>query len=145
MLFSNKSCTVGNIVYFPHQWCHICKENAFVGWVCGYFICQKSCSSIGSCFELQITQMLTFRCLISGWLTLFIDESSFCLQLLDGRVKVLRCCGEHYADGCTSRVTAFGGGCVMVWGNISLTGKTRLSTLQMISMQRDVKMRFCNQ
>uniref|UniRef100_A0A3Q3KSR0 Tc1-like transposase DDE domain-containing protein n=1 Tax=Labrus bergylta TaxID=56723 RepID=A0A3Q3KSR0_9LABR len=34
--------------------------------------------------------------------------------------------GEHYAYCSTDRVTAFGGGSVMVWGGISLTGKTRL-------------------
>lgn len=40
--------------------------------------------------------------------------------------KVWRRRGERYADCCTDRVTSFGGGSVMVWGGISLTGKTRL-------------------
>ena len=57
---------------------------------------------------------------------MFSDESRFCLQQLDHRVKVWRRRGERYADCCTDRVTSFGGGSVMVWGSISLTGKTRL-------------------
>uniref|UniRef100_A0A8C4DEX4 Tc1-like transposase DDE domain-containing protein n=1 Tax=Dicentrarchus labrax TaxID=13489 RepID=A0A8C4DEX4_DICLA len=54
------------------------------------------------------------------------DEQQFCLRQLDRRVKVWRRCGERYADCCTNRITSFGGGSVMVWGGISLTGKTRL-------------------
>jgi len=57
---------------------------------------------------------------------MFSDESRLCLQKLDGRVKVWRRHEEHNADCCTNRVTAFGGGSVMVWGAISITGKTRL-------------------
>lgn len=57
---------------------------------------------------------------------MFSDESRFCLRQLDHRVKVWRRRGERYADCCTDRVTSFGGGSVMVWGGISLTGKTRL-------------------
>ncbi|KAL7828173.1 hypothetical protein AOLI_G00313250 [Acnodon oligacanthus] len=57
---------------------------------------------------------------------LFSDESRFCLRKLDRRVKVWRRRGDRYADCCTDRVTSFGGGSVMVWGGISLTGKTRL-------------------
>merc|ERR1711951_246843 len=53
---------------------------------------------------------------------MFSDESRFCHH----RVKVWRGGREHYADCCTNRVTSFGGGSVMVWGSISLTGKTRL-------------------
>uniref|UniRef100_A0A8P4K6T7 Uncharacterized protein n=1 Tax=Dicentrarchus labrax TaxID=13489 RepID=A0A8P4K6T7_DICLA len=50
----------------------------------------------------------------------------FCLRQLDREVKVWRRCGERHADCCTDRITSFGGGSVMVWGGISLTGKTRL-------------------
>ena len=57
---------------------------------------------------------------------MFSDESRFCLRSLDGRVKVWRRRGERFADCCINRVTAFGGGSVMVWGGISMTGKTRL-------------------
>uniref|UniRef100_A0A8P4G4U6 Tc1-like transposase DDE domain-containing protein n=1 Tax=Dicentrarchus labrax TaxID=13489 RepID=A0A8P4G4U6_DICLA len=41
-------------------------------------------------------------------------------------VKVWRRRGERYADCCTDRITSLGGGSVMVWGGISLTGKTGL-------------------
>ena len=54
------------------------------------------------------------------------SESRFCLWQLDRRVKVWRRRGEPYADCCTNRITSFGGGSVMVWGGISLTGNTRL-------------------
>lgn len=57
---------------------------------------------------------------------MFSDESRFCLRKLDGRVKVWRRPGERYADCCIDRVTAFGGGSIMVWGGISIIGKTRL-------------------
>uniref|UniRef100_A0A8P4G922 Uncharacterized protein n=1 Tax=Dicentrarchus labrax TaxID=13489 RepID=A0A8P4G922_DICLA len=57
---------------------------------------------------------------------MFSDDSRFCLRQLDRRVKVWRRRGECYADCCTDRITSFGGGSVMVWGGISLTGKTRL-------------------
>lgn len=56
---------------------------------------------------------------------MFSDECRFCQQQLDRRVKVWRRRGERFADCCTDRVTSFGGGSVMVWGGISLTGKTR--------------------
>ncbi len=51
---------------------------------------------------------------------MFSDESKFCLQKLDGRVKVWQRPGERHADCCIDHVTAFGG------GRISITGKTRL-------------------
>uniref|UniRef100_A0A3Q4ALE6 Tc1-like transposase DDE domain-containing protein n=1 Tax=Mola mola TaxID=94237 RepID=A0A3Q4ALE6_MOLML len=57
---------------------------------------------------------------------MFSDESRFCLQQLDRKVKVWRRPGERYADCCTDKVRAFGGGSVMVRDGISLTGKTRL-------------------
>ena len=37
--------------------------------------------------------------------------------------EVWRRRGGRFADCCTGRVTSFGGGSVMVWGSISLTGK----------------------
>lgn len=57
---------------------------------------------------------------------MFSDESRFALRKNDGRVKVWRRRGERFADCCIDRVTAFGGGGVMVWGGISMTGKTQL-------------------
>uniref|UniRef100_A0A8C5FEW1 Tc1-like transposase DDE domain-containing protein n=1 Tax=Gadus morhua TaxID=8049 RepID=A0A8C5FEW1_GADMO len=57
---------------------------------------------------------------------MFSDESRFCLRQLELKVKVWRRCGERYADCCPDRTTYIGGGSVMVWGGVSLTGKTRL-------------------
>ncbi|CAH1256352.1 BCAN [Branchiostoma lanceolatum] len=57
---------------------------------------------------------------------MFSDESRFNLRQLDGRVKVWRRRGERFANCCTDKVTAFGGGSVMVWGGITSRGKTRL-------------------
>ena len=74
------------------------------------------------------------------------DESRFCLRHLDRRVEVWRRRGEPCADCYTDRVASFGGGSVMVGDGISLSGKGRgLSSLEAISIQRDIKMRFCNQ
>lgn len=61
---------------------------------------------------------------------MFSDESRFCLRRCDGRIKVWRRRGERYADCCTDRVTAFGGGSVMVWGGISVRGKTDLVIIE---------------
>ncbi|KAJ8381891.1 hypothetical protein SKAU_G00026690 [Synaphobranchus kaupii] len=61
---------------------------------------------------------------------MFSDESRFCLRKLDGRIKVWRRRGERYADCCTDRVTPSNGGSVMVWGGISLTGKTELVVIE---------------
>ncbi|KAL6479536.1 hypothetical protein MHYP_G00129690 [Metynnis hypsauchen] len=58
---------------------------------------------------------------------MFNNKSRFCLRQLDRRVKVWRRCRERYANCCTDRVISFGGGSVMVWGGISLTGKTRVT------------------
>ncbi len=57
---------------------------------------------------------------------MFSDESRFCLRKLDGRVRVWRRRGERFADCCIDKVTAYGGGSVMIWAGISMTGKTRL-------------------
>ena len=54
---------------------------------------------------------------------MFSDESRFCLRQFDHRVKVWRRRGKGYADCCTDRNTYFGGGSVIVWSGISLTGK----------------------
>ncbi len=59
-------------------------------------------------------------------MVMFSDESRFCIRKVDGRTRVWRRSGERYANCCIDRVIAFGGGSVMVWGGISLAGKTRL-------------------
>ena len=57
---------------------------------------------------------------------MFSDESRFCLRKIDGRMRVWRRRGERFDDRCIERVTPFGGGGVMVWGGISIAGKTEL-------------------
>ncbi|KAK7097174.1 hypothetical protein V1264_004189 [Littorina saxatilis] len=55
---------------------------------------------------------------------LFTDESRFCLEPADGRIRVCRRRGEHFAEGAVLERQRFGGGSVMVRGGIS----TRLRT-----------------
>ncbi|KAK7116864.1 hypothetical protein V1264_002470 [Littorina saxatilis] len=55
---------------------------------------------------------------------LFTDESRFCLEPADGRIRVWRRRGERFAEGAVLERQRFGGGSVMVWGGIS----TRLRT-----------------
>ena len=64
---------------------------------------------------------------INQWRTvMFSDESRFCLRKNDGRVRVWRRQGERFTECCIDRVTAYGGGSVMVWAGISIAGKTQL-------------------
>ncbi|KAK7116312.1 hypothetical protein V1264_002016 [Littorina saxatilis] len=55
---------------------------------------------------------------------LFTDESRYCLEPADGRIRVWRRRGERFAEGAVLERQRFGGGSVMVWGGIS----TRLRT-----------------
>ncbi|KAK7091420.1 hypothetical protein V1264_009103 [Littorina saxatilis] len=55
---------------------------------------------------------------------LFTDESRFCLEPADGRIRVWRRREERFAEGAVLEQQRFGGGSVMVWGGIS----TRLRT-----------------
>ncbi|KAK7115629.1 hypothetical protein V1264_001463 [Littorina saxatilis] len=55
---------------------------------------------------------------------LFTDESRFCLEPADGRIRVWRRRGERFAEGAVLERQRFGGGSVMVLGWIS----TRLRT-----------------
>ena len=57
---------------------------------------------------------------------LFSDESRFCLQENDGRVRVWRRRGERYAHACVVPKKAHFGGGIMVWGGITAHGKTDL-------------------
>ena len=54
----------------------------------------------------------------------FTDESWFCLNISDGRVRVWRRRGESYADCCVRQAPRWGGGRVMVWGSISWNDRT---------------------
>ena len=61
---------------------------------------------------------------------IFLMEFTLVLTSNDGRIKVWRRAGERFADCCTDRVTSFNGGSVMVWGGISLRGKTNLVIIE---------------
>ncbi|KAJ8332478.1 hypothetical protein SKAU_G00422670 [Synaphobranchus kaupii] len=60
---------------------------------------------------------------------LFTDESRFTLSTCDRRERVWRCRGERYAACNIIQHDRFGGGSVMVWGGISLEGRTNLHML----------------
>jgi transposase len=57
---------------------------------------------------------------------LFTDESRFCLDPRDGRIRVWRRPGQRFADNAVEEQTPYGGGSVMVWGGISRHHKTPL-------------------
>ena len=61
---------------------------------------------------------------------LFTDESRFTLSTCDGRERVWRRQGEHYAACNIVQHDRFGGGSVMVWGGISMEGRTDLYWLE---------------
>ena len=56
----------------------------------------------------------------------FSDESRFCLQQGDGRIRVWRRKGERYADNCIREQDRHRGGSVMVWGCIDMEEKSDL-------------------
>uniref|UniRef100_A0A674F3R5 Tc1-like transposase DDE domain-containing protein n=1 Tax=Salmo trutta TaxID=8032 RepID=A0A674F3R5_SALTR len=60
---------------------------------------------------------------------LFTDESRFTLSTCDRRDRVWRRRGEHSAACNILQHDRFGGGSVMVWGGISLGGRTALHVL----------------
>ncbi|KAI4900603.1 hypothetical protein NFI96_003188 [Prochilodus magdalenae] len=62
-------------------------------------------------------------------LVLFTDESRFYLSTCDRRDRLWRRRGECYAACITIQHDWFGGGSVMVWGGISLEGRTDLYRL----------------
>nr|KAG5689482.1 hypothetical protein BaRGS_021029 [Batillaria attramentaria] len=49
---------------------------------------------------------------------LFSDESRFCIDHVDGRVRVWRRRGDRYADNCVVENNAWGGPSLMLWGAI---------------------------
>ena len=57
---------------------------------------------------------------------LFTDESRFCLDFHDGRRRVWRQKNERFKNCCVTEHDRFGGGSVMVWGDISYDGSTVL-------------------
>ena len=56
----------------------------------------------------------------------FSDESRFCLDFHDGRIRVRRLPTERFLKACISEHYRYGRGSVMVWGAISLTGRSQL-------------------
>ena len=60
---------------------------------------------------------------------LFTDESRFTLSTCDRRERVWRRRGERYAACNIIQHDRFGGGSVMVWGGISLEGRTDLHVI----------------
>lgn len=60
---------------------------------------------------------------------LFTDESRFTLSTCDRRERVWRSRGERYAACNIVQHDRFGGGSVMVWGGISMEGRTDLYRL----------------
>lgn len=68
---------------------------------------------------------------IDNWRTvLFTDESKVKFFSDDRRVRVWRKEGERFSEACIHGTDRFGGPSVMVWGGISLMGKTELVFLE---------------
>lgn len=63
---------------------------------------------------------------------LFTDECRTCLNGADGRRRVYRRRGERYAQSCIEERVPFGGGSCMVWGGISMIGRTELVFIDMV-------------
>lgn len=67
---------------------------------------------------------------MDNWRTvLFTDESKVKFLSDDRRVRVWRRQSERFTDPCVHETDRFGGPSVMVWGGISLMGKTELVIL----------------
>jgi transposase len=64
---------------------------------------------------------------IGDWSNIvFSDESRFCLDMSDGRIRVHRLVTERYLDECIMEKDRYGGGSIMVWGAMSSSGLSRL-------------------
>ena len=61
---------------------------------------------------------------------LFTDESRFCVDRADGRVRIWRRRGERLAEGCIRENDRWGGANVMVWAGISHGHRTELVFLE---------------
>lgn len=68
---------------------------------------------------------------------LFTDESRFFLHSNDRRARVYRRPHERYYQCNISETHLFGGGSIMVWGGISLTGRTDLHVFNRGSVTAD--------
>lgn len=66
----------------------------------------------------------------TGALYFFTDKSRFTLSTCDSRERVWRRQGERYAACNVVQHDRFGGGSVMVWGGISMQGRTDLYCLE---------------
>uniref|UniRef100_A0AAY5LCZ4 Tc1-like transposase DDE domain-containing protein n=1 Tax=Esox lucius TaxID=8010 RepID=A0AAY5LCZ4_ESOLU len=80
------------------------------------------CSSIG-------IRQRTTRMVCHWLLVLFTDKTRFTLSTSDRRERVWRHSGEHYAACNIIWHDRFGDGSVMVWGGISLEGRTDIHLL----------------
>lgn len=77
------------------------------------------------------------------WATvLFTDESRFCLDFTDRRARVWRRPHERFAPVCIAEHDRYGGGSVMVWGGISLNGKTDLHIVENGTLNAE---RYCRE
>lgn len=67
---------------------------------------------------------------INQWgMVLFTDECKVKFFNDDRRIRVWRRRGERFSEACIHEVDRFGGPNVMIWGGISLHGKTELAIL----------------
>ncbi|KAJ0179929.1 hypothetical protein K1T71_004520 [Dendrolimus kikuchii] len=57
-----------------------------------------------------------------------------CLYGKDGRKKVYRRRGERYIECCIEERVPFGAGSCMVWGGISMNGRTELVFIEMVRL-----------
>lgn len=110
-------------------------------------VCQEACrdcpSLLGS-FVLITGAIEPWMC--TGMLrSATSPDCAYCSWLIVSSVRVWRGCGEPCADWCTDTVKAFGGGSVTVKSSISQWKKQSFSSLEVISVELDIKMSFCNQ
>lgn len=61
---------------------------------------------------------------------LFTDESRYCLDFTDRRARVWRLPSERFHQDNVAEHDRYGGGSIMVWGGISLRGKTDLHIIE---------------
>lgn len=61
---------------------------------------------------------------------LFSDESRFCVNFIDGTERMWRYRGERNHQANFTETVSYGGGSVMVWGDITLTARTPLVIIE---------------